>query len=75
MLFIVDSCWYFGGGGGWFNIFGCGFLLIVGVALGLGGGESERKVRLESFAVVFSLGYRQVTKKMALDGLRVVIDS
>ena len=33
------------------------FLLLVGVALGLGGGRSEGKVRLESFAVVLSLGY------------------
>ena len=29
----------------------------LGVALGLGGGESEGKMRLESFAVILSLDY------------------
>ena len=41
---------------GWFNIFVCGSLLLVGVAFGLDGGENEGKVRLEFFAVDFSLG-------------------
>ena len=30
------------------------FLLLVGMALSLGGGESEGKVRLESFTAVLS---------------------
>ena len=33
------------------------FLHLVGAALGLGGGESEGKVGLESFAIILSLGY------------------